>query len=176
MLSRSSFSSGQVGVPSPCVQIKLVDGPETGYYTADGIGEVCFKGYNVFRGYLNDAERTAEVLDADGWLHSGDIGRWTASETLKIVDRKKNIFKLSQVSRHSSSRSCSKFRFLLGRVRRAGEVGERIPAQRVRGASLRLRRELEVLLGRHCGSRSRNDAETCRDQAGTKRNDCAQSR
>jgi hypothetical protein len=49
-----------------------------------------------FVGYYHNVEKTAEALDADGWLHSGDIGMWTPRGTLKVVDRKKNIFKLSQ--------------------------------------------------------------------------------
>ncbi|KAJ8380078.1 hypothetical protein SKAU_G00008560 [Synaphobranchus kaupii] len=49
-----------------------------------------------FGGYLRDEQRTAEALDSEGWLHSGDVGQWLPNGTLRIIDRKKNIFKLSQ--------------------------------------------------------------------------------
>lgn len=87
---------GHVGIPSVCNAIKLVDVPELGYFTKDQAGEVCIRGYNVFKGYYKDETMTKEVLDSDGWLHTGDIGQWTATGTLKIIDRKKHIFKLSQ--------------------------------------------------------------------------------
>jgi long-chain acyl-CoA synthetase len=57
---------------------------------------VCFRGPNCFVGYFKLPEKTAEAFDADGWLHSGDIGFWDADGNLRIVDRKKQIFKLSQ--------------------------------------------------------------------------------
>jgi long-chain acyl-CoA synthetase len=54
-------------------------------------GEVICRGGNVFRGYLGDPEKTAEALDDDGWLHSGDIGVFGDDGYLKIVDRKKEL-------------------------------------------------------------------------------------
>lgn len=58
-------------------------------------GEILCKGPNVMMGYLNRPEKTAEVLDADGWFHTGDIGVIEEGKFLKITDRKKEIFKTS---------------------------------------------------------------------------------
>uniref|UniRef100_A0AAR2IVH1 Arachidonate--CoA ligase n=1 Tax=Pygocentrus nattereri TaxID=42514 RepID=A0AAR2IVH1_PYGNA len=90
------WTSGHVGAPLPCNLIKLVDVPEKNYFASKGEGEVCVKGPNVFKGYLKDPVKTAETLDSDGWLHTGDIGKWLPNGTLKIIDRKKHIFKLAQ--------------------------------------------------------------------------------
>uniref|UniRef100_F7IHU1 Long-chain-fatty-acid--CoA ligase n=1 Tax=Callithrix jacchus TaxID=9483 RepID=F7IHU1_CALJA len=90
------WTAGHVGAPMPCNLIKLVDVEEMNYIAAKGEGEVCVKGPNVFQGYLKDPAKTAEALDKDGWLHTGDIGKWLPNGTLKIIDRKKHIFKLAQ--------------------------------------------------------------------------------
>ncbi|CAN2388672.1 medium-chain fatty acid-CoA ligase activity [Pristimantis euphronides] len=90
------WTAGHVGAPMPCNYVKLVDVDEMNYFAEKGEGEVCVKGANVFQGYLKDDEKTAEAFDQDGWLHTGDIGKWLPNGTLKIIDRKKHIFKLAQ--------------------------------------------------------------------------------
>ena len=87
---------GHVGTPLPNIHVKLVDVPEMGYFSENDQGEVCMKGRCNFQGYLKRPEVTAETIDTEGWLHSGDIGQWLPNGALKIIDRKKNIFKMVQ--------------------------------------------------------------------------------
>jgi long-chain acyl-CoA synthetase len=54
-------------------------------------GEVLFRGPSVFSGYWQDPVKTAEVLDKEGWVHTGDVGEWTSEGELRLVDRKKDI-------------------------------------------------------------------------------------
>ncbi|XP_029369106.1 long-chain-fatty-acid--CoA ligase 1-like isoform X2 [Echeneis naucrates] len=96
MSTPGDWSAGHVGAPLPCNMVKLVDVPDMNYLAVNGEGEVCVKGSNVFKGYLKNPEKTAETIDADGWVHTGDIGKWLPNGTLQIVDRKKHIFKLAQ--------------------------------------------------------------------------------
>merc|ERR1711916_321979 len=60
-----------------------------------GRGEVCIRG-TVMNGYYQQEDKTKEAVEENGWFHSNDIGCWLPNGTLKIIDRKNNIWKLSQ--------------------------------------------------------------------------------
>ncbi|PWA39157.1 AMP-dependent synthetase and ligase family protein [Artemisia annua] len=88
---------GTVGPPVPALDARLESVPEMNYDACSSTprGEVCIRGDVLFSGYYKREDLTKEVL-IDGWFHTGDIGEWQPDGSLKIIDRKKNIFKLSQ--------------------------------------------------------------------------------
>ncbi|MGH2872336.1 MAG: AMP-binding protein, partial [Solirubrobacteraceae bacterium] len=81
---------GSVGRVHPHVEVKLVDA--NGATNARGDpGELCTRGYSVMAGYWNDPERTAEAVDADGWMHTGDLATMDADGYVNIVGRSKDM-------------------------------------------------------------------------------------
>ncbi|MFZ4543044.1 MAG: AMP-dependent synthetase/ligase [Saprospiraceae bacterium] len=82
---------GSVGMPLPGVEVKIEEDSEI-----KGEGEILVKGPNVMMGYYKKPDLTAEVMTTDGWYRTGDIGHFTNKWFLKITDRKRDIFKISQ--------------------------------------------------------------------------------
>eukprot|EP01080_Neovahlkampfia_damariscottae_P001659 gene1659-429_t len=91
-------SVGNVGPPSVNNEICLEDVPEMNYFHNDKnpCGEILVRSAEPFKGYYKEPEKTKETIDQNGWVHTGDIGTILPNGSLKIIDRKKNIFKLSQ--------------------------------------------------------------------------------
>lgn len=90
-------SSGHVGGPLAQVKFRLKDIPEMGYLHTNNPpkGEICFFGPSNMLGYFKNPEKTEETRTADGWIMSGDVGRINPDMSVSIIDRAKNIFKLS---------------------------------------------------------------------------------
>ncbi|KAI3946070.1 hypothetical protein MKX01_024826 [Papaver californicum] len=88
---------GTVGIPVGTIEVRLESVPEMGYDALSAVprGEICLRGKTMFSGYHKRQDLMEDVL-VDGWFHTGDIGEWQSDGAMKIIDRKKNIFKLSQ--------------------------------------------------------------------------------
>jgi len=77
----SGMRPGSIGVPGPGIEMRI----------AEGTDEIQLRGPNVIKGYLNQPEKTAETITADGWLHTGDVGRVDDDGYFYITDRMKDI-------------------------------------------------------------------------------------
>lgn len=87
---------GSIGIPIPSTEAAIVslEPDESGHYKFFGIGEegeLVVRGPQVMKGYYNNPEETAKTIDADGWLHTGDIARMDEDGYFYIVDRKKDL-------------------------------------------------------------------------------------
>jgi long-chain acyl-CoA synthetase len=82
---------GSIGLPLPNTEVHLID-PDTGRPVGTGeIGEVAIRGPQVMRGYWKRPQETADMLDADGWLHTGDLAVMDEDGFFRIVDRIKDV-------------------------------------------------------------------------------------
>lgn len=91
--------TGHVGGPTEAIKIRLKDLPEMSYTSADKPyprGEICMYGPSIFKGYYKREDKTAEAFTEDGWFLTGDVAMVYPNGSIKIIDRSKNIFKLSQ--------------------------------------------------------------------------------
>ena len=80
-----------VGRVHPHVEVKVVDPVDGGTVPRGQTGELCTRGYSVMLGYWQDPEKTAEAVDADGWMHTGDLAVMDAQGYLSIVGRSKDM-------------------------------------------------------------------------------------
>ena len=98
---------GTIGGVSNTIELKLVDLPDINYLSTDvnpktgapePKGEVCIRSEFIMKGYFKDMKHYREAVDEDGWYHSGDVGAILTDQgnAVKIIDRVKNLFKLSQ--------------------------------------------------------------------------------
>ncbi|KAJ1268680.1 hypothetical protein BS78_07G153200 [Paspalum vaginatum] len=89
----SPVKSGACGTVVRNAELKIID-PETGLsLPRNQPGEICIRGKQLMKGYLNNPEATAETIDAEGWLHTGDIGYVDDDDEIFIVDRLKELIK-----------------------------------------------------------------------------------
>ena len=97
ILNPDWLSYGSVGGPVPAIEIKLVDAPEAGYLSTNNPpqGEIYIRGPALFKGYYKRPDLDKEAFTADGWFMTGDVGQWNKDGTISLIDRLKNLIKLS---------------------------------------------------------------------------------
>jgi len=80
-----------VGHNLPHQEVKIIDTDSLATVAIGEIGEICFRGYHIMRGYYGEAEKTAQAIDAAGWLYSGDLGTMDAQGYVRITGRRKEM-------------------------------------------------------------------------------------
>lgn len=138
------YRTGKAGYAMPHTEVKIA---------ADG--EVCMRGRHVFAGYLGDPAATAEALDGDGWLHSGDVGQIDAQGMLQITDRKKDLL-ITAGGENIAPQLIEGLLKAIPVVAQAVVVGD---AKKYLSALLTLDPERVPLEAQSCGSPARTPAE-----------------
>lgn len=87
--------TGAIGPPSPSIEFRFVDVPDTDYKAIDNVGEIWLRGPSLMKGYYKRPDLTKEAMTEDGWYKTGDIGRLNKDGTFSITDRAKNLVKLA---------------------------------------------------------------------------------
>lgn len=87
----ASIIAGTSGRAIAGTEVSIRD-PQNRALPAGGTGEICLRGFHVMQGYFEDPKATAETIDSEGWLHTGDIGEQDAAGNLRITDRLKDMF------------------------------------------------------------------------------------
>lgn len=94
LMSSKKKKYSSVGQPVPCTLVKVSDLQTGQALGPNDEGEICVKGPQVMKGYLNNEKATAEVIDNDGWFHTGDIGYFDEEKDFYITDRLKELIKV----------------------------------------------------------------------------------
>ncbi|KAI8098295.1 uncharacterized protein B0P05DRAFT_482680 [Gilbertella persicaria] len=87
--------TGSIGPPSPSIEFRFVDVPDTDYKAENNVGELWLRGPSLMRGYHKRSDLTKEAITPDGWFKTGDIARLNSDGTFAITDRAKNLVKLA---------------------------------------------------------------------------------
>ncbi len=83
-----------LALPHDGVELRIIGADDGRDLPADQPGEILVRGWNVMKGYYNMPEQTAQAIDRDGWLHTGDLGAVTAEGRLRFIGRVKDMFRV----------------------------------------------------------------------------------
>lgn len=143
------YRTGKAGFCLPGAELKIAED-----------GEVCMRGRHVFKGYYKDAQATAAALDADGWLHSGDIGTIDAEGFLQITDRKKDLI-ITAGGENIAPSLVEGYLKGIPVVSQAVVIGDR---RRYLSVLLTLNKERIPVDAQTCGSPACDPESACRDE------------
>ena len=144
------WKTGYVGRVLPDTEVKIA--PD---------GEICMRGDHVFAGYLKNPEGTAEALDAEGWLHSGDVGEFDREGFLKITDRKKDLI-ITAGGKNVAPQNLEALLKSIGGIAQAAVIGDR---RKYLTALLTLDPEQSKRKAEESGARGSTPAELASDPA-----------